>query len=803
VLKNLHIFRGFNLNFAVWITDNANELSGKQMKQAYYDKFARELRTISVRHPQSNGKVEKFNGFAKEMIARVIESGDPKNWPLACPDIMVAHNSTHSGKLGISPHEIGTTRKPRLPREILAEAGLMEIVISSDGQEVEITPDTGGLVCINDAKKYFEAACELRGIILSKVFDKRKRIQEKYKARHDAKLKESPSTIHAGDFVLKQIPKNKRARRGKNRAGPHPQFDGPYFVQAITASGACTLRNVITSTDPPKVLGHHSKKKYKAKDLKVDTRYEPQLGAINEDGHDILCPACGSQQRSLNGLHLHLSKCPTLDLDLTGLGSAEACIQLAIFLSLQENGHPDDVERVDLNQRVAEYGLKFPPPGAITTKGNCFFDSVALQQFLLHGKGDMGEWLQQREILSHEARQKVCDWLEANERFELHWMDGVGLCELIPIDTNWQDWVQDMRKDKEWAQLPCLIGAAEVYRCKISVIDNVAGAAGGKRDITPSATLSTHLQVSMWFSMEYENHYTSLHEPNDLLALKEIKKYGNKKIKKRKRIVMSSSESEDGDKLPDTVGSDSADVYAVIIDLSGEVTEAAGNVGEGDDDKTPIKLKINFAKLQVNDAPYIDDLFIVAIREIWDFRAHDRWKTPKSGFSRPLSVRDTQLRCIELGKSIAASGQEEAITLACSQEKSWGQKWWGQVDEGNHRLVGMVHAGLTHVVARIAMGGIGSKHVKARFPGRFKYPKRIQGRVIRTKPTAKDLGLNALAVPWPVEDADDEESDEEEIDDEKGDEASDEEVMELTWSSDDEKDDETSNSSEDEPESSH
>ena len=111
--------------------------------------------------------------------------------------------------------------------------------------------------------------------------------------------------------------------------------------------------------------------------------HEPQLGAINEDGHDILCPACGSQQRSLNGLHLHLSKCPTLDLDLTGLGSAEACIQLAIFLSLQENGHPDDVERVDLNQRVAEYGLKFPPPGAITTKGNCFFDSVALQQFLL------------------------------------------------------------------------------------------------------------------------------------------------------------------------------------------------------------------------------------------------------------------------------------------------------------------------------------------------------------------------------------------------------------------------------------
>ena len=81
---------------AIYITDNELALSGSRIRRAYYDKYAKELRTIAARHPQSNGKVENLNKWVKELLNRKIcdSTKYQEEWSAYLPDIVCAVRMT-------------------------------------------------------------------------------------------------------------------------------------------------------------------------------------------------------------------------------------------------------------------------------------------------------------------------------------------------------------------------------------------------------------------------------------------------------------------------------------------------------------------------------------------------------------------------------------------------------------------------------------------------------------------------------------------------------------------------------------
>ena len=75
----------------------------------------------SAYHPQSNGKVERFNGTIQAILLK-LTGGNPKKWSKHLPEALLAYN-TNPSQTNLTPFEAVFGRKPRIPSSDTPDQG--------------------------------------------------------------------------------------------------------------------------------------------------------------------------------------------------------------------------------------------------------------------------------------------------------------------------------------------------------------------------------------------------------------------------------------------------------------------------------------------------------------------------------------------------------------------------------------------------------------------------------------------------------------------------------------------------------
>ena len=97
----------------VILTDNAQEFTAKVFTNAL-EKLGIEHRRCTPTHPNSNGKIERFNRTFKETLSILIQN-QPDQWENHVGDTLAAHRISVSSVTGYSPFYLLHGRQPRAP----------------------------------------------------------------------------------------------------------------------------------------------------------------------------------------------------------------------------------------------------------------------------------------------------------------------------------------------------------------------------------------------------------------------------------------------------------------------------------------------------------------------------------------------------------------------------------------------------------------------------------------------------------------------------------------------------------------
>ena len=102
------------------LTDNGEEFLSYQV-QNLLQRFGIQHRRTSPYHPQTNGRLEKFNDVLTQMLARMTAPERQNTWDECLPDALLAHRAHTSSSTGVSPFFLLYGREARLPQERISE----------------------------------------------------------------------------------------------------------------------------------------------------------------------------------------------------------------------------------------------------------------------------------------------------------------------------------------------------------------------------------------------------------------------------------------------------------------------------------------------------------------------------------------------------------------------------------------------------------------------------------------------------------------------------------------------------------
>ena len=101
----------------VLISDLGSEFTALEFER-YLEQLGIEHHTTTPVHPQSNGKIERFNRTINEMIQKAVNN-QPSRWEsiLFLNDALLAYRTSVSTTTGDTPHFLMTGRKLQMPFE--------------------------------------------------------------------------------------------------------------------------------------------------------------------------------------------------------------------------------------------------------------------------------------------------------------------------------------------------------------------------------------------------------------------------------------------------------------------------------------------------------------------------------------------------------------------------------------------------------------------------------------------------------------------------------------------------------------
>ena len=197
--------------------DNGTQFDSEEFRN-FCDQIGTKIHFASVRHPESNGLVERANGIIMTGIMKLIFNQPRGKWPDQLTKVVWSHNTTTSRSTGFTPFKLLFGDEAITPEE--AKAGSIRVVASA-----ESGPEDTCLV-EKDA---------LEGIRLQAVENINKYQAETVKWR-DRKVR--LKNIEPGHLVLRRVANPDTV--GKLQL----KWEGPFLVASSSRPGSYRLKDM-------------------------------------------------------------------------------------------------------------------------------------------------------------------------------------------------------------------------------------------------------------------------------------------------------------------------------------------------------------------------------------------------------------------------------------------------------------------------------------------------------------------------------------------------------------------------------
>ncbi|PIL34997.1 hypothetical protein GSI_02784 [Ganoderma sinense ZZ0214-1] len=188
------------------LTNNGEEFLTYAFQNYLHHLGIKHLHTTPY-HPQTNGRLEKFNDNFVQTLARYIAPDHQDKWDNYVPDALLAHRAHVNSSTGASSAFLTYGRELRLPTEVTYDT----LQRPPTDEEIEAL-QRQRLEHVQNLER-FHAEANAKGLQhLEKEASKRENTY------HDRAL-------DIGDLVL---------RRSENPTKLHPRWDGPFIIQDLT-----------------------------------------------------------------------------------------------------------------------------------------------------------------------------------------------------------------------------------------------------------------------------------------------------------------------------------------------------------------------------------------------------------------------------------------------------------------------------------------------------------------------------------------------------------------------------------------
>jgi hypothetical protein len=129
----------FGVSKAITV-DNGTQFDAEAFKD-FCDQIGTEIHFASVRHPESNGLVERANGIITTWIIKIIFNQPRGKWPDELIKVVWSHNTTASRSTGITPFKLLFGDEAITPEE--AKTGSIRTIASAEDEaDYQVTKDT-------------------------------------------------------------------------------------------------------------------------------------------------------------------------------------------------------------------------------------------------------------------------------------------------------------------------------------------------------------------------------------------------------------------------------------------------------------------------------------------------------------------------------------------------------------------------------------------------------------------------------------------------------------------------------------
>jgi transposase InsO family protein len=195
--------------------DNGTQFDTETFKD-FCDQIGTKIHFASVRHPESNGLVERENGIIMTGIMKLIFNQPRGKWPEELIKVVWSHNTNISRSTGFTPFKLLFGDETITPEE--AKAGSIRIVASAEGEA-----------------DYSVAKDAIEGTRLQAVENINKHQAETIKW-HDRKVR--LKNINPEHLVLRRVANPDTV--GKLQ----PKWEGPFLVVSSSRPGSYRLKDM-------------------------------------------------------------------------------------------------------------------------------------------------------------------------------------------------------------------------------------------------------------------------------------------------------------------------------------------------------------------------------------------------------------------------------------------------------------------------------------------------------------------------------------------------------------------------------